>query len=937
LKSLPFVIVLMCITAGMSSAQTTSPSEAARIAVRISWGHTSATTAPRELALSGVAGADVLSVAPRDFEDGETLESGVARTRAGGGDVDALDVQLSYPVTPRTRAQHIQVGWTELIANADSDTARRLTRDPAFTPGAPALIARTNAAGTAGFTVTIDQLLAEKAIWIPSFDLYLTSADAPVPFDAHMQALAPLKGQRILERVRTEPEATYAAYASLWDDLGSPDYVNPHQIGPGHIVGLTWDSAIPKFGIDRAGGVSNDDGNPDKFRFWFAIGDLSRGVSRRWKGQHLDRGLPVVITTLEEDGVRYELEQFAYPLNGPPPERRGDIPMVLLQQLTLTELRGAARSVPVSMTHRRQLPPYFDGTIEVQEDAGARVFRARGRGGVLLSIAGGDGPVAWNGTRDFQQKQKRLDATVFVDLPAKGTRRIVVKLPSPIVPDEEADELAGIDYAKAREAMVRFWSDYIARGAQFSVPEQTVNELFRANLWHALRLPRRHGAAGPGVDIDLPYSNFAYSQTGTPWPVNQAVYVDYMLYALRGYHDIATEELAVQYRNNQEADGHVSGYANWLVYTPAMLYAVAQNYLLSDDRAAFDRLLPQSLDALDWCLGRLSHAQSASGPAQGLVRGPLNDNTGDGFWAFNQAYLFAGLDLFGRALDRYGHPRAGEARHAAAAIRDAVARAFGAASMRSPIVQLRDRTWTPYVPAEALSPHRILDEWYPTDVDTGATHLLRLEALPARGTLADALLNDHEDNLYYKGRGIAQEPVYNQQATAYLLRDAPEAVVRAFYSYMASGFSHTALEPVEHYWGQGQYFGPPSTDGAWFELYRNMLVHETADDALAIAQATPRAWLRDGQTIEIRRAPTYYGNLDATIASRAARGEIQADIQLSGTRRPAELRVRFRHPDKRRMRSVTVNGRPWSNFDADGDWVKVPSPGAGGYVIVARY
>ena len=125
--------------------------------------------------------------------------------------------------------------------------------------------------------------------------------------------------------------------------------------------------------------------------------------------------------------------------------------------------------------------------------------------------------------------------------------------------------------------------------------------------------------------------------------------------------------------------------------------------------------------------------------------------------------------------------------------------------------------------------------------------------------LADALLNDHEDNLFYKGWGIANEPVYNQHATAYLLRDEPEAAVRVFYSYMASGFSHSVFEPVEHRWTHGQYFGPPSTDGAWFELYRNMLVRERADDVLALAQATPRAWLRDGQKIELERVPTYYG------------------------------------------------------------------------------
>ena len=99
------------------------------------------------------------------------------------------------------------------------------------------------------------------------------------------------------------------------------------------------------------------------------------------------------------------------------------------------------------------------------------------------------------------------------------------------------------------------------------------------------------------MKIDLPYSNFAYDQTGTPWPVNQAVYVDYMLYDLRGYHAISAEELAVQYRNNQERNGHIGGLANWGVYTPGMLYSVAQHYLLSGDRDSFEKLLPQTLRA----------------------------------------------------------------------------------------------------------------------------------------------------------------------------------------------------------------------------------------------------------------------------------------------------------------------------------------------------
>jgi hypothetical protein len=918
------------------AAATPAGADTRRLSVTVSWGHRGPDVTDYRVSAHGSTGFEIAGSTPRLFEAGDALKAGVAHTRAGKGDTDALQLAVSYEDQPVTVRQNVHVLWTDLIAASDADTAKRLLRDPAFRSARPALTIQLDADGVRGFTVTVDQLIAEQAIWIPSLDVYVTAGELPHPFADHLRALEARKGQRILDRVRIEPEATYAEYAARWSDMGHPAYTNPQTRGPGHIVGLTWDSAIAKFGIDRGAGVWSDEGNPDKLRFWFAVGELGKGVTDTWRSQRLTDGLPILTTVFEDDGLRYEVEQFAYPLQGPPTERRGDIPMVLLQRLTVRELRGVARAVPVSFTHRRELPPHFDGTIVAERQGDTTLFRERSRRAVLLAVQGA-GETPWSGGSDYQQKQKRLDITAFVDLPAHGSHQFVVKLPSPIVTDAAAATLAALDYASAREATLKFWSSYVARGAQFRVPEPAVNELFRASLWHALRLPRRHGGAGPDVAIDLPYSNFAYSQTGTPWPVNQAVYVDYMLYDLRGYHAIAHEELRAQFRNNQEHDGHVSGYANWLVYTPAMLYAVAQNYLLSNDRAAFEQLLPEGLRAMDWCLAQLADSARRGGDARGLVRGPLNDLTGQGVWAFNQGYLFAGLDLFGRALERHGHPRGSEARVAAAALREAIARGFGAASTRAPIVQLRDGTWMPYVPAEALTPRRLLDQWYATDVDTGAVHLLRLKALPVRGVLADALLNDHEDNLFYRGWGIANEPVYNQHATAYLLRDEPDAVVRAFYSYMASAFSHSVFEPVEHRWTHGQYFGPPSTDGAWFELYRNMLVHERDDDALVVAQATPRAWLRDGQTIELARVPTYYGALNATLESRAQSGEIRAHIEMPAGRTPTTLLVRFRHPERTRMQAVTVNGQPWTDFDIAGEWVRIPNPRAANYAIVVRY
>ena len=503
--------------------------------------------------------------------------------------------------------------------------------------------------------------------------------------------------------------------------------------------------------------------------------------------------------------------------------------------------------------------------------------------------------------------------------------RLVVKLPSPLVAEADRKTLLALDYNTSRKATLRFWSACLTRGTQFSVPETAVNDLFRANLWHALRLPRRHGGQEPNVKIDLPYSNFAYDQNGTPWPVNQSVYVDYMLYDLRGYHAVSAEELAAMYRDNLEPNGHVGGFANWGVYTPGMIYAVAQHYLLSGDRASLERLLPQTLKALDWCLGEMRKAAERGSPTPGLVLAPLNDLSHDlNAWAFNQAYICAGPELLGRVLASLQHPRAQECQAAARAMRESVQRGFAHAMMQSPLVQLRDQTWVPYVPCDALTPRRLLDVWYPTDVDCGALHLSRLKAIDPNGPLTGYLLNDHEDNLFLRHWGMANEPVYNPHATAYLLRDEVKPAIRAFYSMMACAFSHSTFEPVEHRWGWGQYFGPPSTDGAWFELYRQMLIQEREDDTLMLLQATPRKWLENGKQIRIERAPTYYGRLSLTLTSHAARSEVAATIDLEPRKPASALFLRLRHPQGQPMKAVSVNGKKWADFDAAKEWVRIP-------------
>jgi hypothetical protein len=791
--------------------------------------------------------------------------------------------------------------------------------------------------------VTIDQLVREKSIWIPSLDVYLATGDTPESFAETQKALAQHAKAGILNEVEVAPEASYDEFKAKWEDMGSPAYVHPAQQGPGHIICISWDSAINKFGIDRGAGVWSDYGNPDRFRFWFGFGDLSDGIVPYWKSQTLQNGLPIITSTFEREGVRYEVEQFAYPLNGPPTQRKGDLNMVLLQRVRLTDVSGVSRTIPVTMVHERVFPDENNSDVNTEERNGRLIFASGPQHDAFLAINPEDASVQWAGVKPRDEgfkgplkpgeELKRIDVTLAIRLAAHATREFTVNLPSPMVGAAGREALADLDYDTARTRAMEFWNRYLAQGAQFEVPERAVNDLFRANLWHALVLPRRHDEE----QMDLPYSNFAYSQTGTPWPVNQAVYVDYMLYGLRGYNKIATEELEAIFRNNQRPDGHLDGNANWLAYTPGMLYAVAENYLLSNDRESFEKLLPETLRALNWCLDKIRTAASDSGSMGGLVAGELNDLTGNGYWAFNQAYLYAGVEAMGKALGRYGDPRAAECLKLAEEYRSRIERAMSVAAVHSPLVELRDHSWMPYVPSNASNPGRNFHQWYPSDVDTGAIHLLRVGTLPAHGDLADSLLNDHEDNLFLHGWGMANEPVYNQQATAYLLRDDDKAVIRAFYSMMACGFSHSVYEPVEHRWRWGQYFGPPSTDGAWFELLRNMLVHERDDHTLILGQATPRAWLQEGKEISVKKAPTWFGKISFEVRSHSSNGSIEASVHLDDGLPGTTILLRLRHPDDRLLRSVRVNGKEWQDFDAQNEWIRITNAGPAEYSIIARY
>jgi hypothetical protein len=119
--------------------------------------------------------------------------------------------------------------------------------------------------------------------------------------------------------------------------------------------------------------------------------------------------------------------------------------------------------------------------------------------------------------------------------------------------------------------------------------------------------------------------------------------------------------------------------------------------------------------------------------------------------------------------------------------------------------------------------------------------------------------------------------------------------------------------------------GPPDKifeEAAFLERFRNLLVMEDAGK-LWLARATPRAWLEQGKKITVKHAPTHFGTVDYEIVSDIDEGRISATVTLPDRGSTAEVWLRFRSPNAAPIKSVTVDGKPWKDFDPKLEVVKL--------------
>ncbi|HLW80028.1 MAG TPA: hypothetical protein VKU44_10570, partial [Terriglobia bacterium] len=675
--------------------------------------------------------------------------------------------------------------------------------------------------------------------------------------------------------------------------------------------------------------------------------------------RHLADGyLPIVSTTWYDDGLVYQEDAFADVLAGrldSAAPLEADDPVIAALEFHLTNASDQARTAHLTFSTEPSNPK--DARETLRADGDAILGRYQGRD-VLREIVDTRG--------SGRLRDTEAGVRYEIDLPARGEHSITVKVPFiTLTGDSEIAAARALDTATERAKVAGFWRDRVASGSEIETPEPWLNDFYKAHVTHLLtndereigseRYAARVGSSTYGVygnestmmiaDLDRRgYAKeaerslelFLHYQGTVPLPGNFTTKQG-VLYGAGGY----------------EADGY-NQHHGWI------LWGLAEHYWFTRDRAWMAHAAPHMIEACRWIESqrqttrKLDH-RGRPAPESGLLpAGALEDVKDFWTWISTNCFTWWGLDDAARALQDYGAPEAPELAREAADYRQAILRAYREAAVRSPVVRLRDGTYIPDFPSTVSTRGRSYG-WIRETLE-GAIMLPITRLLDPKSQEAEWILKDYEDNRYVSDKFGYTIPVFDQYwfsrggfsmqpnllggPLAYLYRDDIPRFLRAYFNPFAAAFDPTLRELCEHPLPElGYFIGDlfKSSDEAQSNGWLRMMFVMELDGSLDLGRGIPREWLKDGRTIGIRNAPTYFGPVSYQMRSNVHDGTISMSLDPPSRNAPRQIVVRFRHPDAKPIRQVTVNGSPWTDFDADRGDIRLPGEMKGQTTIVAAY
>jgi hypothetical protein len=590
---------------------------------------------------------------------------------------------------------------------------------------------------------------------------------------------------------------------------------------------------------------SADIANHKKPVAFFEIGDYRFGSGTTACSKHLLNGyMPILIATDRHGGLEFEQTVFGYTKDFSPDE-----PLYAYVRFQVTNPGDAARSIEL----RLKIQPASD---------------------------------------------KSPSPSWQLSVPAHGKQAVELLVPYAIL-ESPARVVPAEEFAAKLAEVTTYWEKLIATGSRFEIPEQRVQDGYRAWLaYNFLNVAKR------GDVYEVCDGSGFYTQ---PYGYSVALYCNNM--DLLGYHD-----LAVRYLDSLLTFMHTNGLlaVNFGdTDTGATLWSMSEHYWITRDAGWLRRVAPKMLAMCNWIIEqrRLTLAQAATQPAitKGLIRyRPYADLLHPAADYFSNGYLCKGLAAAAGVLAEIGmKDEAARLQRESEAYRKDIT-----ASMDAAVFKDRGMKVLPAIPDT-------LELWKESDGSANGYYGIiapcMLEAgLPAWNDPKAALL---VEVLEYRGgltAGVSRFHDLVDHAYAYgywmncLQRDEVKRAILGLYGSMAYGMSRdtyaavecTAIRTGENYWTLPHTY----SNTQQLRLLRNMLLREDGDK-LWIGQAIPRPWLARGKRVAANSAPTLFGPVTFNL-STAADGSMRVHLEPPTRSAPAEIVIRLRHPDHLRIGAV---------------------------------
>lgn len=475
-------------------------------------------------------------------------------------------------------------------------------------------------------------------------------------------------------------------------------------------------------------------------------------------------------------------------------------------------------------------------------------------------------------------------------------------LPHTPISAKEADALVKQSFSGRLMEVDTYWKNKLASAAAIHLPDKEIDERVRAGLLHLNLI-----TFGNEPDGTLAANVGVYSPIGTESsPIIQ-------FYLSMGWFDIAKRALNY-FLETQLSSGYIQNYEGYTIETGAALWSMGEYYRYTKDAAWIrdkkEKLLKSCHYLINW--RNKNKKDELKGRGYGMIDGKVADPE-DQFHQFMlNGYGYLGLSRIAEAMKDIDVSEHQRLKTEAEAWKKDIRESFFNAMAYSPVVPLGDGTWCPTVPpwteADGLRAMYMKKEIYwshgtftAPDAMLGPLYLVFCEVLNPDEAASVNMLRYHSE-LFYQGNSAFSQPYYSRHNWLQARLGMVKPFLNTYYYTLAA---HTDRQTYT-FWEHMYRVSPNKThEEAWFLMETRWMLYMEQGDTLNLFKTIPRQWLKDGQTISVKGAQSYFGKLNVNAVSHIGENYMEAMVSGGFNTIPKTVTIRLPHPEAKKPSKVT--------------------------------